>query len=49
MAYEIWEKMEELSSKLWDHYFEEFIGIILEEEGGDYDDRKDENAGDVNF
>jgi hypothetical protein len=49
MAYEIWEKMEELSSKLWDRYFKEFIEIILDEEDVGYDDQHDENVGKVDF
>lgn len=31
MAYEICQKMEKLSSKLWDYYFDEFIEILLNE------------------
>lgn len=48
MAYEICKKMEELSSKLWDHYFDEFIEIILNEDNPYCADR-DEIVDDVNF
>lgn len=36
-AYQLWEKLEELSAKLWDTYADDFTRIILSEQEIQYD------------
>ena len=50
LAYETWEKVQELSFKLWDQYYDEFIDIILEKKDAKYYyGRHHENVDDVNL
>lgn len=32
LAYELWEKMAQLESKLWDKYNKEFIDIVMDQQ-----------------